>query len=115
MTRTPSGAAMIPTSTRRVSSDMRTPAWPAARAPGGGSDFHDLGLFGLDQVVDFMDVVVARRLQVFLGGLDVVLADTVQLFQGLARVRARVPDGDLAFLGELVDDLHQLLAPLLIH
>src|SRR5690348_15554857 len=115
MTRTPSGAAMIPTSTRRVSSDMRTPAWPAARAPCGGSDFHDLGLFGLDQVVDLVDVVVVHLLQVLLGMLDVVLADALHLFQGLARVRARVPDGNLAFFGQLVDDLHQLLAPLLIH
>src|SRR4051812_35388419 len=79
------GAATIEKRTRLASSLMRA-----------GSHFHDLGLFGLDQLVDLRDVVVVDLLQVLLGVLHVVLAHAAQLLQRVARMRARVPHGDLA-------------------
>src|SRR4051794_38658624 len=113
---TPSGAAMTPKRMRRVSSDTKAPAWLAARAASRArSDFHDLGLFGLDQVVDLMDVIVVDLLQILLGVLDVVLGHALHLLERLTRMSARVPNGNLPFLGELVDDLHELLATLLVH
>src|SRR6478735_74153 len=112
----PSGAAMTPNRMRRVSSDTRPPASRAAlRSPASRSDFHDLGLFGLDQVVDLVDVVVVDLLQILLGVLDVVLGDALHLLQRLARMRARVPNGNLPFLGELVNYFHELLPALLVH
>src|SRR5512140_2063852 len=106
-----SGAATTDTTTRLASSLMRT----AGRSPATASDFHDLGLFGLDHLVDLRDVVVVDLLEVLLGVLHVVLAHAAHLLEGVAGVRARVPHGDLAVLGQLVHDLHELLAPLLVH
>src|SRR6476661_1568792 len=99
------GAAMTAKSTRSVSSLMRVGSVDAK-----SSDFHDLGLFGLDHRIDLRDVVVVDLLQVLLGVLHVVLAHAAHLLEGVAGVRARVPHGDLAVLGQLVHDLHELLA-----
>src|SRR3954462_3649167 len=116
MTRTPRGAAMTPNRTRRVSSDTKAPPVRPARATRPGrSHFHDLGFFRLDQVVDLVDVVVVNLLQLFFRMLDVILGDALQLLERFARVGTRVPNGDLPFLGELVDDLRELLAALLVH
>src|SRR5689334_512494 len=116
ITRTPSGAAMTPNRTRRVSSDTNAPAMMPARATRRErSHFHDLGFLRLDQVVDLVDVVVVDLLQILLGVLDVVLGYALQLLERFAGMRSCVPDGDLPFLGELVDDFHELLAPLLVH
>src|SRR5690242_11648105 len=110
------GAAMTPNRTRRVSSDTMSPASRAPRALSPpSSDFHDLGLFGLDQVVDLVDVVVVDLLEIFLGVLHVVLGDPLELLQGFAGVRAGMPNGDLPFFGELVNDLHEVFAALLVH
>src|SRR5256885_5932347 len=112
----PSGAATTANRTRRVSSDTKTPALHAARdGPASTSDFHDLGLFGLDQVVDLVDVIVVDSLQILLGMLDVVLGHTLQFLESLAGVRPRMPNGDLPLLGELVNDFDKLFTPLLIH
>src|SRR5437764_8025487 len=112
----PSGAATTANRTRRVSSDTKTPALHAARdGPAWTSDFHDLGLFGLDQVVDLVDVIVVDLLKILFSVLHVVFRNTLHFLQRLARVRAGMPNGDLPFLGELVHDLHQLLTPLLVH
>lgn len=43
------------------------------------SDFHDLGLFGLDHAVHLVDVIVVQLLQILLGVLHVVLAHAIQL------------------------------------
>src|SRR5512134_3886365 len=71
--------------------------------------FHDLGLFGMDQAVDLLDVVVGEFLDVLLGPGLVVAADVLELLDLAQRVGAGVADRDLAFLGELVHDLDQLL------
>src|SRR5688500_15035549 len=78
------------------------------------SDFHDLGFLRLDQVVDAVDGVVVRLLEILLGVLLLVLGDAVHLLQRVARVRARVAHGDPAVLGHLVDDLHEVAPALLV-
>src|ERR1051325_3211159 len=98
------GAAATPNRTRRGSSELTL-----------RSHFHDLGLFGLDQLVDLVDVVVVHFLNVLLGVLHVVFGNALQLLERLARVRARVTNGDFPFLGVPVPDFHQLFAPLLVH
>src|SRR5215208_2985928 len=102
------GAATTAKRMRSASSDIGAGA--VAR-----SDFHDLGLFGLDHLIDLSDVIIVHFLQVLLRVLHIVLADARELLQRVARVRARVTNGDLAVLGELVHDLHQLLAALFVH
>src|SRR6476646_9406844 len=108
-----SGAATTDTTTRFASSLMRTTR--CGRARRAASDFHDLGLCGLDHLVDLRDVVVVHLLEGLLGVLHVVLAHAAHLLEGVAGVRARVPHGGLAVLGQLVHDLHELLAALLVH
>src|SRR5579864_9277296 len=105
-TKTATGAATMAKTTRRVSSDTD-------RQP--GSDFHDLGLFGLDHVVDFANEVVVELLQVLLGVFDVVFRDALQLLEGITRMGTRMTYRDLPFFGELVHDLDQILASLLVH
>ena len=43
------------------------------------SDFHDLRFFGLDQLVDLLDVLVGELLDVLLGARLVVLGDVLEL------------------------------------
>src|SRR3954469_11417855 len=113
------GAATTEKRVRFASSLMRGAQRAASDFPDAArratSDLHDLGLFGLDHLVDLRDVVVVDLLEVLLRVLHVVLAHAIQLLQRIARVGASVPDGDLPVFGELVDDLHELLATLLVH
>src|SRR5438874_10512115 len=107
---------MTPNRTRRVSSDTKAPTLHAARdAPSSTSDFHDLGLFGLDQLIDLVDVIVVDLLEIFFGVLDVIFGHTLQFLESFARMSPSVPNGDLPFLGQLVNDFHELFAALLIH
>ena len=62
-----------------------------------------------------MDVVVLDLLQVLLGVIDVVLGHALYLLQRLARMGTRVPNGNLSFLGELVNYFDKLLPSLLVH
>src|SRR5262245_58973968 len=105
----PMGIATTAKRTRRVSSDT------AAPSEGAGSHLHDLGLFGLDHVVYLVNEVVVQLLKVLLRVLHVVLGHAVQLLERVAAVGARMPNGDLPLFSQLVDDLHELLAPLLVH
>src|SRR6185295_14660403 len=109
------GAAMTPNRIRRVSSDMD----PSVALPRQGvrnhSHFHDFGFLRLDQLIDLVNEVVVQLLEVLLRVLHVVLRRSPQLLEHVASVRARVADGDLPFLRELVHDLHELLAALLVH
>src|SRR6185312_6931428 len=89
------------------SSAFIAPARPAMPRP---SDLHDLGFFHREQVFELRHVVVVQLLQILVRVLLVVLRHAVELL----RVLARVPDRDAPFLGELVHDLHQLSAPLLV-
>src|SRR5690349_13888515 len=102
------GAATTANRTRSASSLIRAVGWCRS-----SSDFHDLGLFGLDHGIELPDVVVVNLLQFLLALLDLVLAHAAQLLQLVACAGARVTDGDLAVLRELVHDLHEILAPLL--
>ena len=54
--------------------------------------------FAFRSIVDLADVVVVDLLQVLLGVLDVVLAHAVELLEAVARVRARVANGDACLL-----------------
>ena len=54
-------------------------------------------------------------LEILLRVFHVVLAHAGQLLERVTGVRPGVPDRDLSVLGELVNDLHQVLAPLLVH
>src|ERR1700716_1959545 len=60
------GAATTEKRIRSASSLMRARLSAA-------SDFHDLGLFGLDHLIELSNVVVVNLLQIFLGVLHVVL------------------------------------------
>src|SRR5215218_4638135 len=102
------GAATTEKRMRSASSDIGAGA--VAR-----SDFHDLGLFGLDHLVDLPDVVVVDLLEVLLGVLHVVLAHARELLEAVAAVGAGMADRDLAVFRELVHHLHQLLGALLVH
>src|SRR5487761_2181838 len=84
-------------------------------APSLSSDFHDLGFLRLDQLVNVVDVVVMKLLDILLGVLHLVLRHTRQLLEPLPGVAAGVAHGDAAVLGELVHDLHQLTPALLVH
>src|SRR5438128_513097 len=84
-----------------------------ARRSSPTSDLHDLRLFGFDEVFHQLQVVVVQLLRVLLGVLLVVLGDVLGLLDLIDRLRAGATHADSAFLGELVHDLHQLLAALL--
>ena len=80
------------------------------------SDLHDLGFFVLQQLVDRVDVLVGELLHLFLGAVLLVgpdLARVDELLQVVHDVAAHVADGDPALLGDVPDDLDELLAPLL--
>src|SRR5687767_421518 len=78
------------------------------------SHLHDLSLFCFQQLVDPVDEIVVQLLQILLGVLLVVLGRLVELLDPLAPVRACVTHGDASFLRQLVDDLHQIAATLLV-
>src|SRR5450759_2541758 len=105
------GAATMEKRKRFASSLMRAGGCCSSPA----SDFPDLRLFGLDHLIDLSDVVVVDLLQILLGVFHVVFAHAAELLQAVARMRPRMANGDLAIFGELVDDLHEILAPLLVH
>src|SRR5687768_1705612 len=77
------------------------------------SDFHDLGFLRRHQLVHLAHVLVGELLHLLLRARLVVLGDLLELLHLGERVGPRMPDGDLALLRELVDDLHQLPSALL--
>src|ERR1700680_2982477 len=95
------GAAMTAKMMRRVSSDT-------------GLDFHDFCFLRLQQLIDLADVVVVELLKLFLGPLLLVCRRFLELLQLIARGGSRVADADPRLLGQLVNDLDQLLSALLV-
>src|SRR5688572_9479529 len=108
------GAAPLRRSWASRSADVGAAAARGEDTGCGSSDFHDLGFLRLDHLVDPVDGVFVCLLELLLGMLLLVLGDAVQLLEHVAGVRARVADGDATLLGELVDHLHEVLAPLLV-
>src|SRR5262249_38402467 len=82
------------------------------------SDFEDLFFLAFEQGVDLRGGAVGLFLQRLLGAALLVLTDFAFLFQ-VAQVAhdvaAHVADRDPALLGDAVDDLDHLAAPLLGH
>src|SRR6266540_2405617 len=82
----------------------------------GTSNFEDLGLFLLQQLVDRVRVLVGELLHPLLGTVLLVAADLPlvdELLQMVHDVAAHVAHGDSAVLRHLAHDLDELLAPLL--
>src|SRR5688500_2369480 len=77
------------------------------------SNFHDLCFFRLQKFVDLRDEIVVHLLQIALGVLDVILTGVLELLQPLAAFRPCMANSDSRFFRELVNDFHQLTAPLL--
>ena len=77
---------------------------------------HDLGLFALQEVLDLRDVLVGELLDAILGAPLLVVADVAvldELLEVVHDVAAHVSDRDPSLFGEVLDDLHELLAPFL--
>src|SRR6185437_1541375 len=100
-------------SRRARRSPRRECVWkvPTRRA----SDFHDFRFFRLEQRLQLCHVLVVGLLQILFRRLYFVLGDLVQLLELFAAVGACVPNTDATVLGELVHDLDELLATLLVH
>src|SRR4051794_10733486 len=80
------------------------------------SDLEDLGFLGLEQRVELADLLVRELLQLRLGAVLLVgarLARLLELAQVVHAVAADVADGHAAVLGDVADDLDELLAALL--
>src|SRR4029079_19249346 len=80
------------------------------------SDFHDLGLFGLQRGVDLGDALVGQLLQPVLRAVDVVRAGLAVLLEVLEPVDRVAADGagrDPALLGHVPHMADEVLAPLL--
>src|SRR5579884_1705678 len=80
------------------------------------SDLEDLFFLGLQQLVELRDAEVGDLLQLDFGPVLVVragLAGLFELAQVVHDVAADVADRDAALLGDVADDLDQLLATLL--
>src|SRR5207237_10933306 len=96
----------------------RSSFWSSVRSDTGasGSDLEQLVLLVLHHPVDLFHVLVRELLELLLGALEVVRRDVAFLLQGfelMARGAAQVAHRDAAFLGLVLDDLHELLATLL--
>src|SRR5688500_15945356 len=78
------------------------------------SHLHDLRLFGFQQLVDLVDVVVMQLLQILLSVFLVVFRRLLDLFDRLTPVGSRMTDGDAPFFRELVDDLHEVATTFLV-
>src|SRR4051794_28089441 len=86
------------------------------RSTSADSNFHDLGFFAVQELVDVLRVLVGELLEAVLAAVLVVCADVAvvdQLLQVVHAVAADVADGDAAFLGEMPHDLDELLAAFL--
>src|SRR3989475_1250510 len=119
--RCPRGRGRCRSSAQRPLPSMMMATWRGtappsricARRSSPMSDLHDLRLFGFDQLFHELHMVVVELLRVFLGVLLVVLGDVLGLLDPVDRFGAGAAHADAPFLGELVHDLHQLLAALL--
>src|SRR3954454_20943627 len=81
------------------------------------SDLHDLGLFGLQRVVELGHPRVGQLLQLGLGAALVVLAGlagVLELAQVVHHVAADVADRDATLLGDVPHHLDELTAALLV-
>src|SRR5688572_14036676 len=79
------------------------------------SDFHDLGLFHLQEVVDRLRVVVGDLLHLLLGAALLVVADLAvddEFLEVLHDVTPDVANGHFAVFRDSSHDLHEILAPL---
>src|SRR5215203_6172428 len=95
------GAPTSAKSIRRVSSDKT-------------SDFHYLGFFRLEKVVDLRDEVIVLLLQIFLGVLHIVFTDAIELLELVATFGSRMTNSNPRFFGEFVHDFDELSAPLFV-
>src|SRR5713101_5794022 len=119
--RCPSGRGRCRSRAQRPLPSMMMATWRGtappsrifARRSSPTSDLHDLRLFGFDQLFHELQMVVMQLLHVLLGVLLVVLGDVLGLLDPGDRLGAGTPHAHAPFLGELVHDLHQLLAALL--
>src|SRR5262245_55758303 len=100
----------------RLTRLMAARSSPSSRAEARSSDLHDLLFLPLEKVVDAVDVLVRDLLEPLLGPAFLVVADLSvphQLLEVVHDVAPDVPDRDAALLGQVTDDLDELLAPLL--
>src|SRR2546425_2982335 len=118
--RCPSGRGRCRSRAQRPLPSMMTATWRGTAPPSRifarrsslTSDLHDLRLFGFDQLFHELQMVVVQFLRILLGVFLVVLGDVLGLLDLVDRLRTGAAHADAAFLGELVHDLHQLLAAL---
>src|SRR5262249_12381316 len=83
----------------------------------GASDLHDLRFLVLQQLVERLRVVVGELLDTPFPAPFFIIADLAvlaELLQVVHGVPSNVSHRDLALLRELPDDLHELLAALLV-
>src|SRR5829696_2359605 len=97
---------------------MRFMLFSEAAPQGDGSDLnlHDLGLFALQKILDLRDVLVGQLLDAVLGAPLLVVPDVAvldELLEVVHDVAAQGSDREPALPGEVLDDLHELLAPFL--
>src|SRR5713101_961659 len=119
--RCPSGRGRCRSRAQRPLPSMMMATWRGtappkrilARRSSPTSDLHDLRLFAFDQLFHELQMVVMQLLRLLLGVLLVVLRDVLGLLDLVDRLRAGPAHADAPFFGELVHDLHQLLAALL--
>src|SRR3989441_3659975 len=119
--RWPSGRGRWRSRAQRPLPSMMTATWrgtaPLSRMSRRRSsatlDLHDLLLLRLHRLIHQLQVVVVELLDVLLRVLLLVVGDVLGLLDPVDRLGAGAPHGDAPLLGELVDHLHQLAAPLL--
>ena len=97
--------------------EIKSPRKSAASPAGAEAvrDFKQLRLFLLRLVVDVRDVPVRDLLELFFAAFQVVLGNVAVLFrlaQLVVGVPAHVAHSDAGVFGLVVEELHQLLAPL---
>src|SRR5205085_2894487 len=79
-----------------------------------GSDFHDFCFFSLQQLIDLVDVVVVKLLQLFLGSLLLILGCLLEFLELITGAGSGVPNANASFFGQFMNYLDQLLATLLV-
>src|SRR5260370_41215314 len=101
---------------RAASSSLRRAFLVSLAMASPVSDLHQVLLFVGDDLVDLLDAAVNLGLHFFQRLLAVVLVQVSfldRLLNQLLGVAALVPDGDLVLLALVLDQLDELLAPLL--
>src|SRR5882672_3714708 len=120
--RWPSGRGRLRSRAQRPFPSMMTATWrgtaPLRRIcesrSSAISDLHDLRFLRLHRLVHLSQMIVVHLLNVLFGVLLFVLGDVLGLLDLADRLGTRVAHRHAALFGELVHDLHQLSAPLLV-